>query len=40
MKVEKISPLEKTFDEVKDIIDSGLDCLSQLSLLYEKNGGI
>ena len=40
MKVEKISPLEKTFDEVKDIIDSALDCLSQLSLLYEKNGGI
>jgi len=40
MKVEKVSPLEKTFDEVKDIIDSALDCLSQLSLLYEKNGNI
>lgn len=40
MKVGEISPLEKNFDEVKDIIDSALDCLSQLSLLYEKNGGI
>jgi hypothetical protein len=40
MKVAKISPLKKNFDEVKGIIDSALDCLSQLSILYEKNGGI
>ena len=40
MKVAKISPLEKNFDEVKEIIDSALDCLLQLSILYEKKGSI
>jgi len=40
MRVEKISPLEKNFDEVKEIIDSALDCLSQLSVLFAKNGNI
>ena len=40
MKVAKISPLAKNFDEVKEIIDSALDCLSQLSNLYEKNRNI
>jgi hypothetical protein len=40
MKVEKISPLEKNFDEVKEIIDSALDCLLQLSILYEKTESI
>jgi len=40
MKVAKISPLEKNFDEVKEIIDSALDCLSQLSAVYEENGSI
>jgi len=40
MRVAKISPLEKNFDEVKEIIDSALDCLSQLSVLFAKNGNI
>ena len=40
MKVAKISPLDKNFDEVKEIIDSALECLSQLSMLLSKNSSI
>lgn len=40
MKVNEIDPMKKNFDEVKEIIDSALDCLSQLVLLYEKHGRI
>jgi len=40
MKVKQISPLEKDFDEVTDIIDSALDCLSQLSMLYANNSNM
>ena len=40
MKVNEINPLKKNFDEVKEIIDSALDCLSQLVILYEKVGRI
>lgn len=40
MKVAEIFPLKQRFDKVKDIIDNALDCLRQLSKLYEKNGNI
>lgn len=40
MRVAKLSPLKKNFDEEKEIIDSALECLSQLSMLLSKNGSI
>ncbi|MFC1868651.1 hypothetical protein ACFL0H_11030 [Thermodesulfobacteriota bacterium] len=40
MRVQKLFPLKKSFDEEKEIIDSALECLSQLSMLLSKNGSI
>jgi len=40
MKIERSSPLEKSFKEVKEIIDRALDCLPQLSRLSEKIGSV
>lgn len=40
MRVPKLAPLKKSFDEEQEKVDSALECLSQLSMLLSKNGGI